>query len=163
MKNTYNKATFCIALTACILLTAGCKKKPVDRDIEGQWKLEHFVTLDDGITHPCQRIYFSMQMHVVNLQEKQGTQGLQPFVGELSYGEDHRTLTMSGFRGMSSTGDNGILVGTGKDEQGNIVYPVEMLNPYGINSTETLFEVVKVDGKNLILRSDYATLTFTSF
>ena len=162
MKTT-NTALLHIALTVCLLLTAGCKKKPIDRNIEGQWKLEQFVTLDDGQTHPCDRIYFSMQMHVVELQEKQGTQGLQWFVGELSYGEDHRTLTMSGFRGTKSTGDNGIRVGIDKDEKGNIIYPVEMLNPYGINSTETLFEVVKADGKNLILRSDYATLTFTSF
>ena len=162
MKKTHIALLY-ITLAVSTVLTAGCKKAPIDRNVEGLWKLEQFVTLSDGQTHPCERIYFSMQMHVVKLEEKQGPLGLTAFVGELQYGDDHSTLTMSGFRGTYSTGDNGTMVGIDKDTEGNIIYPVEMLNPYGINSTETQFDVVKADGKNLILRSNYATLTFTSF
>ena len=40
---------------------------------------------------------------------------------------------------------------------------LEDLQPYGLNSLETTFEIVKSDGKNMVLRSDYATLTFSKF
>ena len=58
---------------------------------------------------------------------------------------------MKDFKYRQSTGDNGEDV------------PVEKLLPYGINALETTFDVLKADGKHLILQSDYATLEFTSF
>ena len=40
---------------------------------------------------------------------------------------------------------------------------VEELLPYGINALDTEFEVVKANGKELILKSDYATLMLKRF
>ena len=39
----------------------------------------------------------------------------------------------------------------------------EELHPFGLDSTDTTFDVIKADGKSLILKSDYATLTLKRF
>ena len=42
--------------------------------------------------------------------------------------------------------------------------PVEGLREYGINSQEiTVFDIVKCDGKSMILQSDYARLELEKF
>ena len=43
----------------CLLLSllAGCKKAPMNSNIEGFWQLLEFTTEADGETHPCNRIY----------------------------------------------------------------------------------------------------------
>ena len=58
---------------------------------------------------------------------------------------------MKDFKTRKSSGDDGELV------------EVEKLNPYGINSSETVFQVVKKGGKQLVLDSEYATLYFSRF
>lgn len=134
-----------------LFLMGGCKKTPINDKIEGMWKLEEFTTHEDGKTHPCERIYYSIQLWMVDVAEKQGSHGYKPSVGRFMYGEDEKTVTMKDFYYRNQTTDS------------KEATALEDLIPYGINSLETTFEVVKADGKSLILRSDYATLRFTSF
>lgn len=75
----------------------------------------------------------------------------------------NKKFVMKDFVHRYSTGDDGIRVGIDKNEKGEIIYPISKLQPYGINSLETTFNVIKADGKHLTLESDYATLEFTSF
>ena len=59
-----------------LCLMAGCKKEPVDPGIEGMWRLERFVTKSDGVVHnECQRIFYSIQLQLVVLAEKNCTHG----------------------------------------------------------------------------------------
>ena len=49
-----------VCLLLCLL--AGCKKAPMNSNIEGFWQLLEFTTQADGETHPCNRIYYSIQL-----------------------------------------------------------------------------------------------------
>lgn len=150
MKITHNVRIGIIALLS-ILLMNGCKKAPINSDIEGMWKLEEYTTIEDNITHPCERIYYSIQLWVVDIAEKQGTHGYKASVGRFIYGEDEKTVTMKDFHYRKGTTDS------------KEATELEDLQPYGLNSLETTFEIVKSDGSSMILRSDYATLKFTKF
>lgn len=135
-----------------LCLMAGCKKEPVDPGIEGMWRLERFVTKSDGVVHnECQRIFYSIQLQLVVLAEKNCTHGYGIYIGAFCYGEKHKTVMMKDFKTRKSSEDDGELV------------EVEKLNPYGINSSETVFQVVKKGGKQLVLDSEYATLYFSRF
>lgn len=142
---------YCMRLmVALLLLTEGCKKAPINNEIEGMWKLEEFTTHEDGEKHACKRIYYSIQLWVVDIAEKQGGHGYKSSVGRLNY-KSNNTLIMKDFHYRKQTTDN-------KEKTS-----VEDLIPFGLNSLETTFEIIKVDGHNLILCSDYATLHFTKF
>lgn len=146
------KTIYILLIASLALLASSCEKKPIDGDIEGMWKMKQFTTLADGTVHDeCPRIFFSIQLNVVELAEKQCTHGYGTFIGHIYYNEDHSVLTMQDFKFRESTGDNGENV------------PTERLLPYGINTLETTFKVLKADGRHLVLQSDYATLEFTSF
>ena len=58
------KKTFYIGLclTLLTLLCQGCQKEPLNSDIEGHWQLLEFTTKADGVVHPCERIYYSIQL-----------------------------------------------------------------------------------------------------
>ena len=51
-----------------------CKKEPINSEIEGHWQLLEFTTKADNEIHPCERIYYSIQLWVVEVAEKQGPQ-----------------------------------------------------------------------------------------
>ncbi len=137
------------------LLCTSCEKKPIDEDIEGMWKMEQFTTIEDGVVHnECQRIFISIQLQLVQLNEKQCEHGYGTYIGHFSYNDDHSEVTMKDFKyqySSTTTGDDGIDA------------TVEELLPYGINATETTFRVLEADGSRLVLQSDYATLELTSF
>lgn len=146
-----NKRIYTGLLVFLLILLGGCEKAPINSDIEGMWKLEEYTTTEDGVTHPCERIYYSIQLWVVDIAEKQGTNGYAPSIGRFAYGEDGNTVIMKDFYYRKGTTDS-------KEPT-----KLEDLQPYGLNSLETTFEIVKSDGKNMVLRSDYATLTFSKF
>ena len=146
-----NKRIYTGLLVFLLILLGGCEKAPINSDIEGMWKLEEYTTTEDGVTHPCERIYYSIQLWVVDIAEKQGTKGYAPSIGRFTYGEDGNTVIMKDFYYRKGTTDS-------KEPT-----KLEDLQPYGLNSLETTFEIVKSDGKNMVLRSDYATLTFSKF
>lgn len=145
------KPVYILLLTLLLLLFGGCEKAPINSNIEGMWKLEEFTTLEDNKVYPCERIYYSIQLWVVDISEKQGTHGYKPSIGRFGYGEDGNTVIMKDFYYRKGTTDS--------KEPTN----VEDLKPYGLNSQETIFEIVESTKHNLILKSDYATLKFTKF
>lgn len=134
-----------------VLLTlGGCRKAPINSDIEGHWQLMEYTTHTDGNTHKCERIYYSIQLWVVEVAEKQGTQGLQSFRGRYRYNEDNNTIY---FTDMS----------TYTTPENSRPATTEELLPYGLNNVDTKLEVIKKGKKNLVLRSDYATLYLKRF
>lgn len=138
----------------CVLLimATGCTKKPINEDVEGFWILKSFTTLADGEVHQCNRLYYSITCMVTEVSEKQGEKGLDAYVGRTGYNGNETQLILSDFKVRASTSDNG------KNA------PVEGLREYGINSQEiTVFDIVKCDGKSMILQSDYARLELEKF
>lgn len=141
-----------IVAAVMALAMSGCDfKEPVNSDIEGFWKLERFETRADGRMHECTRLYYSITRYVVEVSEKQGPNGYGTYIGRFGYEDGETKVVMKDFKQRAATSDNGVNA------------TVEDLLPFGINSTETTFDVVVADGDNLVLRSDYSTLQLTRF
>ena len=139
-----------ICLVIAALVAGGCKKEPINRDIEGHWQLIEFETLADGEVHPCERIYYSIQLWVVEVAEKQGPLGLKSFRGRYKYDEVSNTITMTD-------------MSTYTLPENSVPAEVWELEPYGLNSVNTTFDIIKVDKHSMVLQSDYAILTFKKF
>ncbi len=141
------------AVCICLLLiSVACEKAPLDNKIEGFWQMETITTLKDGKTTQCSRMYYAITRYVVELSERQGDKGYPALIGRFAYTDDsHSTVIMKEFKHRASTADN-------KEPA-----TLEELNYYGIDKDETRFEVVKADGKTLILRSDYAEIKLKRF
>ena len=148
--NRYGQILGTIGLLLVVLFS-GCAKQPINSDVEGFWYLERFTTLEDGEIHESERIYYGITRYVVEVSEKQGPQGYSAFIGRFAYGDDGKKVIMSEFKERKTTGDNG------KDAT------LEELKPFGIGALETVFDIVKADGKHLILESDYARLELSRF
>ena len=149
--NRYRQILWGIGLLLLVVLMGGCAKQPINSDVEGFWQLERFTTLADGETHEPERIYYGINRYVVEISEKQGSQGYGSFIGRFAYQEDGQEALMSEFKERDKTTDNG------KDAT------VEQLKPFGIGTLETVFRIVKADGKRLVLESDYARLELSRF
>ncbi|WP_462366935.1 lipocalin-like domain-containing protein [Phocaeicola coprophilus] len=146
IKRTMHYGLVCLLL--CLL--AGCKKAPMNSNIEGFWQLLEFTTQADGETHPCNRIYYSIQLWVAEVSERGGDLGAGSFRGRYRYDEETNTVTL---KEMS----------TYATPENSRPATREELHPFGLDSTDTTFDVIKADGKWLILKSDYATLTLKRF
>lgn len=140
----------CLLLCLLLCLLAGCKKAPMNSNIEGFWQLLEFTTEADGETHPCNRIYYSIQLWVAEVSERGGDLGAGSFRGRYRYDEETNTVTL---KEMS----------TYATPENSRPATREELHPFGLDSTDTTFDVIKADGKWLILKSDYATLTLKRF
>lgn len=140
----------CLLLCLLLCLLAGCKKAPMNSNIEGFWQLLEFTTQADGETHPCNRIYYSIQLWVAEVSERGGDLGAGSFRGRYRYDEETNTVTL---KEMS----------TYATPENSRPATREELHPFGLDSTDTTFDVIKADGKSLILKSDYATLTLKRF
>lgn len=131
---------------------AGCKKAPINTDVEGFWILEQFTVTETGETVKCDRLYYSITRMVTEVAEKDGTKGYGAYIGRTEYRNNETQLVVKDFKVRESTGDNGQNA------------PVEQLKHFGIdNQQETVFDIVKCDGKRMILESDYARLELTKF
>lgn len=138
-----------ICLAALVAL-GGCKKAPINSDIEGHWQLLEFITKADGEIHRCERIYYSIQLWVVEVAEKQGTQGLTSFRGRYKYDEASNTVSMTD-------------MSTYATPENSVPAEVWQLEPYGLNSVNTTFRVLESDGHSMVLESDYAILKLKKF
>ena len=149
--NRYRQILWGIGLLLLVVLMGGCAKQPINSDVEGFWQLKRFTTLADGETHEPERIYYGINRYVVEVSEKQGSQGYGSFIGRFTYGADGQEALMSEFKERGNTSDNGQEA------------TVEQLKPFGIGALETVFRIVKADGKRLVLESDYARLELSRF
>lgn len=132
--------------------TAGCKKAPINSDVEGFWILERFTVAETNEAVECERLYYSITRMVTEVAEKDGSKGYGAYIGRTEYRNDETQLVVKDFKIRQSTGDSG------QDA------PVENLKHFGINNQqETVFDIVKCDGKEMILESDYARLELKKF
>ena len=70
-----------------------CEKAPINGKLAGRWQL---MTIEyaDGKIEECNRSYYSIQLHLVEISAKGGNGGTH--IGRFSYKEDE--VTMSEFR-----------------------------------------------------------------
>lgn len=141
-------------ITAAGLLAgaAGCKKAPINSNVEGFWILERFTVTETGETVECERLYYSITRMVTEVAEKNGSKGYGAYIGRTEYRNGETQLVVKDFKVRKSTSD------TGKDA------PVEKLKHFGIgNQQETVFDIEYCNGKKMTLKSDYARLELTKF
>ena len=129
----------------CLTL-AGCAKAPMNGALDGQWQLLRYETTD-GEVRDCRRLYYSIQLQVVELADK-GGEGYSTYIGRFAYDEGRAEVVI---RELRPRGDEGRLATT--DE----------LQPFGLCATDNVLHVVAVDDDHLTLRSDVATLYFRKF
>lgn len=141
-------------ITAAGLLAgaAGCKKAPINSNVEGFWILERFTVTETGETVECERLYYSITRMVTEVAEKNGSKGYGAYIGRTEYRNGETQLVVKDFKVRKSTSDNG------EDA------PVEKLKHFGIgNQQETVFDIEYCNGKKMTLQSDYARLELTKF
>lgn len=146
MKSQLMKYLTLVVWLASCLGFAGCQKAPMNGKVDGHWQLMSFETTD-GTIHPCKRIYFSIQLQLIEINNK-GDDRYGNFIGRFHYNPETEKIAVSEFRQ--------------RGEEERVATPDQLL-PFGMNSTETVFTVIEANGKTLILKSDYATLTFRIF
>ena len=66
----------------------------MNSNIEGFWQLLEFTTEADRETHPCNRIYYSIQLWVAEVSERGGDLGAGSFRGRYRYDEETNTVTL---------------------------------------------------------------------
>ena len=133
-----------IILCLCLLLgvLCSCDKKPINGKLDGRWQLMT-IEYNDGSSKEGERIYCSIQLHTVELMDK----GTNP-------------LTLMGH--FSST--DGVVMGEFKYQTNmEATATEEDLNRFGLNTSVTHFEVEKATGSKMVLKSDYARLTYRKF
>lgn len=137
----------------CLIIgTNGCKKAPINSDIEGMWILKQFTILETNKTVTCQRLYYSITRMVTEVAEKEGTNGYGSYISRTEYRENESQLILKDFKVRASTSDN-------KQNA-----PIEALRHFGINNQqETIFNIMHCNGKTMMLRSDYAQLELEKF
>lgn len=96
----------------------------MNSNIEGFWQLLEFTTEADGETHPCNRIYYSIQLWVAEVSERGGDLGITPFRGRYRYDEETNTVTL---KEMS----------TYATPENSRPATREELHPFGLDSTDT--------------------------
>lgn len=132
------------------LFAGSCEKAPENGNIEGFWQLLEYTTETDGEVHACDRIYYAIQLQVAELSEKGGKQDLPTLKGLYHYDEAANVVTIKDLYYKTKDG----AYKTPNEKQ---------LKGYGLDKPDMELEVLKADGKYLILKSDYATLTLKRF
>ena len=110
---------------------SSCDKAPINGKLDGRWQLMT-IEYTNGKIEECNRIYYSIQLHLVEISAKGGNGGTH--IGRFSYKGDEEKLTT-----------------------------LNELKPFGLNQAINHLKVEKATGKKLILKSDYARLTFRKF
>lgn len=135
-----------VLLLSLALLLVACEKAPMNGALDGQWQLLSYETADGEIQN-CYRLYYSIQLQVVELADKGGS-GKGTFIGRFAYDENRSSVVIRELRYRSNE---------------SRLATLEDLQPFGLFRTETTFHVVEADRHRLVLQSADATLRFRKF
>lgn len=124
-----------------LLLFDGCRKAPINGKLDGQWQIMNIeLTADGSDASPAIRSYIDINLHVVNLRNIH--QSL--IAGSLNYDKDASWLTLD--FPYNAEGD-----------------ALLRLREWGIYQTPVTFDIVKLDSKQLVLRSPETIITCRRF
>ena len=129
-------------------LLASCEKEPINRNIEGHWRLEQFTIHETKETVTCERIFWGITRVGAKLIEKQGPHGYPSLDALVEYRNDETLFVLKDIR-----------LGDRKTKP-----TPEQMHPYGLNNaSESIFRVLQSTHKEMVLESDYARLEFRKF
>ena len=126
-----------------------CEKAPINSEVEGHWRVQS-IENRAGKQLPCENLFYSIQLQVVELTQKPSTGKVPHLVGRVSYPEKG-SMRLSDFYRSAGWKDNGEKV------------CVEDLHPYGLPSLDTQLRIVKAKGGNLVLETDSTTIRLKKF
>lgn len=124
----------CVLL--CILMTA-CAKAPIDRDIEGHWRVETITRSGENTEYP-KNMFYTMKLWLVEVADKSPESKHKALIGRLEVLEDG--LRMYEFKGRTGLGDD-------KNDA-----TAEELAYYGLEK-ENRFRIVEHSRRHLVLES----------
>lgn len=147
MKNRiFNILLGAFVAVLAMALFGSCRKAPINGKLDGQWQIMSVEWLADGSDiSPELRSYIDINLHViqlrnVSLSETQGSL----ISGNLAYDKNNSTMTVD----FPYNTEGGKLM---------------QLQPWGIYSNPETFEIVKLDGKQLVLKSSQTMITCRRF
>ena len=142
---------FWVFILLLLLMAAmcSCDKAPINSDIEGHWRVLS-IQNTNGEEQPCKNLFYSIQLWLVELEQKPKTENYGHFLGKFEYLEDG-SLRMHSFLQSIGVADNG------KEAT------EEDLRPYGLPSLDNRLEIIKANGKELVLRTDSTTIRMKRF
>ena len=129
------------------VLCACTGKAPVDKDLEVFWQQEHVADEATGQQTECNRIYWSVQLGLVEFNDYGGN-GYPSLLCQYEYDKSARTLHLHQFRLRSNQMSEPTL---------------QALAGYGITALDVVYEVVTLDKDVMVLRGGGKTLYFRSF
>lgn len=134
----------CVAVLALGVLP-GCNKMPINGKLDGNWQIMQIeLPAEDGTyvaTVPELRRYFNISLHV--FQMRYVTAGESPGraeSGNLSYDKKEGRFTVD-FPYNTDAGG------------------MKWLEPYGVYSNPVTFEILRLDSKNLVVRTPESIIT----
>ncbi len=134
--------TLVIAFTALCIGMGSCNKVSHNGKIDGFWQIMTIEDVATGeIASPQSREYIAINLHVIQLT------GATRITGNMSYDKKAGTLAcdFQDFSGLKVEAQAGALA------------------KYGIMVNPVTMNVVKVDGKSLVLRTDQTLITCRRF
>ena len=132
------------AALVVLMLTAfgSCRKAPINGKIDGQWQIMSVEWLEDGrdLT-PLLRSYIDINLHVMQLRNvAQAEYAGSLYSGNMVYDKTASTITVDFPYNLEGTA-------------------LLALQPWGIYTNPVTFEIIKLDGKQLILKTPQTLVT----
>ncbi len=126
---------YSLLLSVCLIgmLFSGCGKASHNGKVDGNWQIMSIENLKDGTTSSPEQHYIALYLHVVNLFPNY-------IAGNMQYDKDQDKISMD-FPYSTAEQDK------------------QLLRRYGIYTNPIVFEVVKADSKQLVLRSPDTMIT----
>lgn len=140
--NRLNRILLGFTLILCVSLFGACRKTPINGDLDGHWQIMSVEWVSDGSdVSPLLRSYICINLHImqlrnVSLSEDPGS----VFSGNMYYDKAESKITVD-FPYNTSPNQ------------------VDQLHPWGIYTNPVTFDIVKLDGKQLVLRTPETFIT----
>lgn len=146
MKKISHILLTCIAVVVFATMTGSCRKAPINGKLDGLWQIMKIEYLADGTDVTSQRrSYISINLHVVQLTDVTETEDSGASIsGNLNYDESAGILTMNFPYNTSESS-------------------LPQLQSWGIYTNPVTFSIVKLDGRQLILKSTDTLITCRRF
>lgn len=133
-----------ISIAAALISFAACRKVSHNGSLDGQWQI---MTIEDAATGqsaaPVIPSYISFNLHLIQLSYVSGDSAPR-ITGNMTYDKNAETI----FCDFTD------------DQQPNVE---AALAPFGIFSNPVTLQIVKLDRKSLVLRTDRSLITCRRF
>lgn len=135
-------------MIAAVILTAGlssCRKMSHNGKLDGFWQVQTVENTATGeVSSPYPKHYYCLNLHVVNLKVTDITATIS---GNMQYDKDASTVYMD-FRSFPYV----------TEEENE-----SALEEFGVYEKQVTFEIVKLDGKEMVLKSPQSVVRLRRF